>query len=255
MSRSNVFVLCAAFAAVVALAGCGGENPAGASDAVVLRGTVVGDATASASSVRTASSGARITVTVAEDTSITTTVAGNGTFELSGLPEGGFTLIFSSDGVTLGTITITDVEPGTVIRITVEVTSTTVILIEIENGEGDDEGDDEGEDDEDEDDDAERTCAISGGKVGQKINLEGNVADGTSASFDLRVNGNKVKTDDHLVDVTTNGSTKFVCNGKTSTGDCKASVKGGAKVHVKGTLTTCTLEDATVEANEVKVQK
>jgi hypothetical protein len=256
MSRSQTFVLGAAFAAVVALSACGGENPAGASGAVVLRGTVVGDATAtaSASSAHAAAGGARITVTVAEDSSLTTTVAGNGTFELSGLPEGDFTLVFSSNGVELGTITITGVEPGTEIKITVRVTSTTVILIEIENADGDDD-DDEGEDDDDEDDDAERTCAISGGKVGQNINLEGNVADGTSASFDLRVNGNKVKTDDHLVAVTTSGSTKFVCNGKTSTGDCKASVKGGAKVHVKGTLTTCTLEDATVEANEVKVQK
>lgn len=251
MSRSQTFVLGAAFAAVVALSGCGGENPAGSSGAVVLRGTVVGDATAtaSASSAHAAAGGARITVTVAEDSSLTTTVAGNGTFELTGLPEGDFTLVFSSNGVELGTITITGVEPGTEIKITVQVTSTTVILIEIENADGDD---DEGEDDED----AERTCAISGGKVGQKINLEGNVADGgTSGSFDLRVNGNKVKTEDHLVAVTTNGSTKFVCNGKTSTGDCKASVKGGAKVHVKGTLTTCTLEDATVQANEVKVQK
>jgi len=254
MCRSNVFVVAAAFAAVVALAGCGGENPAGASGAVVLRGTVVGDATASASSVRAASSGARVTVTVAEDPSLTTTVAGNGTFELTGLPEGGFTLVFSSNGVELGTITITDVQPGTVIRITVQVTSTTVILIEIENGEGDDEGDDEGEDDED--DDAERTCAISGGKVGEQINLEGNVAaGGSAASFDLRVNGNKVKTDDHLVAVTTGGSTTFKCNGKPSAADCKLSVKDGAKVHVKGTLTTCTLEDATVEASEVKVQK
>jgi hypothetical protein len=255
MSRSHVFVLCAAFAAVVALAGCGGENPAGSSGAVVLRGTVVGDATASASSVGTASSGARITVTVAEDSSLSTTVAGNGTFELSGLPEGGFTLVFSSNGVELGTITITNAQPGTEIRITVQVTSTTVILIEIENGDGEDEGE-EDEDEDDGEDDGDRTCAISGGKVGQKINLEGNVASGgSSSSFDLRVNGNKVKTDDHLVGVTTSGSTTFKCNGNTGSGDCKLSVKDGAKVHVKGTLKTCTLEDAMVEATEVKVQK
>src|SRR6185503_1663583 len=135
----------AAFAAVMALSGCGGESPAGASGAVVLRGTVVGDATAmaSSSSAHAAAGGARITVTVAEDSSLTTTVAGNGTFELSGLPEGDFTLVFSSNGVELGTITITGVEPGTEIKITVRVTSTTVILIEIENADGDD---DEGED-------------------------------------------------------------------------------------------------------------
>lgn len=245
MSRSHVFVLCAAFAAVVALGACGGENPAGASGAVVLRGTVVGDATASASSVRAASSGARITVTVAEDSSLSTTVAGNGTFELSGLPEGGFTLVFSSNGVELGTITITNAQPGTEIRITVQVTSTTVILIEIENGDGDD---DEGEDDED---DGDRTCAISGGKVGQKIELEGNAknpaADGSS--FELKVNGNRVKNGAKVM--VTGGTPK--CNGKPSTAECK--VTDGSKVHVSGTLDTCTMDEATVSAREVKVQK
>jgi hypothetical protein len=246
MSRSHAFVLCAAFAAVVALAGCGGENPAGASGAVVLRGTVVGDATASASSVRAASSGARITITVAEDSSLTTTVAGNGTFELSGLPEGGFTLVFSSNGVELGTITITNAEPGTEIRITVQVTSTTVILIEIENGDGDDD-----EDEDDGEDDGDRTCAISGGKVGQKIELEGNAknpaADGSS--FELTVNGNRVKNGAKVM--VTGGTVK--CNGKPSTAEC--TVKDGSKVHVSGMLDTCTMDEAAVSAREVKVQK
>jgi hypothetical protein len=232
-------------AAAVVLTACGG-NPTGASGAVVLRGTVVGDASASASSAHAAASRARITVTVQEDPSLSTTVAGNGTFELSGLPEGEFHLVFTSNSVTLGTITITGAEPGQVIKITVQVTTTTVILIDIENADGDDDGDDE-----DEGEDGERTCAISGGKVGQKIELEGNAktpaADGSS--FELKVNGNRVKNGGKVM--VTGGTPK--CKGKPSTAECK--VIDGSKVHVSGMLMTCDLVNATVAATEVKVQK
>src|SRR5687767_10261015 len=51
----------AAVALAVASFACGGDNPSGASGAVTLRGTVVGQGTASAASER-AGSGARITV-------------------------------------------------------------------------------------------------------------------------------------------------------------------------------------------------
>jgi hypothetical protein len=228
----------------VVLTACGG-NPTGASGAVVLRGTVVGDASASASSAHAAASRARITVTVQEDPSLSTTVAGNGTFELSGLPEGEFHLVFTSNSVTLGTITITGAEPGQVIKITVQVTTTTVILIDIENADGDD------GDDEDEGEDGERTCAISGGKVGQKIELEGNAkspaADGSS--FELKVNGNRVKNGGKVM--VTGGTLK--CNGKPSAAECKVS--DGSKVHVNGMLNTCNLVNVTVAATEVKVQK
>jgi hypothetical protein len=40
-----------------------------------------------------------------------------------------------------------------------------------------------------------------------------------------------------------------------SDAECKASVKSGAKVHVSGTLMTCTTSTANVTATEVKVQK
>jgi hypothetical protein len=248
MSRSLVWY--AALLAAVSMAACGG-NPSGASGAVVLRGTVVGDASASAasSSERAAASAARITVTVQQDPSLSTTVGGNGTFELNGLPEGSFTLVFTSNSVTLGTIEITGAEPGQEIRITVQVTTTTVILISIENGDGDDDEDDG----EDSDDDADRTCAISGGKVGQQIQLEGNVKSGDATGFEIKVNGNRVKNG-AKVQVTTGGAS-FKCNGKPTTTECKSTVREGAKVHVSGMLNTCDLANASVAATEVKVQK
>jgi hypothetical protein len=254
-------MLYAALASAVALAACGG-SPTGSSGAVVLRGTVVGGASASTSasaSSERASAAGRITVTVQQEPSISTTVGGDGTFELEGLPEGSFTLVFTSNGTVLGTIEITGAEAGAEIHITVQVTTTTVILIDIVNGSGDDDGDDgEDEDDGDEDDgddqEGERTCAISGGKVGQQIQLEGNVVSGDASGFEIRVNGNRVKNGAH-VEVTTAAGTSFKCNGKPTTAECKDSVKDGAKVHVSGNLTTCTLDEAEVAAREVKVQK
>lgn len=246
----RILVAAAALALAAGSVACGGDSPSGASGAVVLRGTVVGAAaasdTASASAERAAAK--KITVTVQEDPSLTTTVSGNGTFELSGLPDGGFTLVFSSDGVTLGTITITGFDAAEEIKITVQVTNTTVVLIEIENGDGDDDGEDD-----EEGDNGERTCALSGGKVGSRIELEGNVRSGDASGFELRVNGNRVKNG-ATVTVTTAGAS-FKCNGKPSASDCKEEVKDGAKVHVRGNLNTCTMDAATVAADQVMVQK
>ena len=240
----------AALAFAVASVACGDGNPSGASGAVVLRGTVVGQASASDTATASAARAAakKLTVTVQEDPSLSTTVSGNGTFELSGLPEGGFTLVFSADGVTLGTIVINGFDAAEEIRITVQVTSTTVVLVEIENGDGEDEG----EDDEDEGE-GERTCAISGGKVGSRIELEGNVRSGNASGFELKVNGNRVKGT-ATVTVTTGGAS-FKCNGKPSASDCKEEVKEGAKVHVRGNLDACSMDEATVAADEVRVQK
>jgi hypothetical protein len=257
MSRSHV--ICAALLSAATLAACGG-SPTSSSGAVVLRGTVVGDASASASATasaaRSSAGAARITVTVQEDPSLSATVGGNGTFELSGLPEGSFTLVFTSNGSVLGTIEITGAEAGQEIRITVQVTTTTVILIDIVNGDGDDDDEGEDEDDGDEDDgdeEGDRTCAISGGKVGQQIQLEGHVQSGNASGFEIRVNGNRVKNGAR-VEVTTSGAS-FKCNGKPSSADCRSTVEQGAKVHVSGMLNACDLSNATVAAREVKVQK
>jgi hypothetical protein len=241
--------------ALVAMA-CGG-NPAGPSGEVKLHGTVVG-ATAAASGASAfaehAASG-RITVTVSEDPRLTTTVGGDGTFELEGMPEGHFTLVFTVNGQTLGTIGITGATAGEEIRITVQVTTTTVILIHIENGEsGGTAGGEDGDDDDGGDDgDATRTCAISGGKVGEGIELEGRVASGHADGFELTVNGNRVK-DGAKVQVTTAGAS-FKCNGKPSNSECRSTVKPSAQVHVSGRLESCDLSRAVVAAGEVKVQK
>jgi hypothetical protein len=117
--------------AVLVLAACGG-NPAGPSpDGIVLRGTVLGGATAGASSfsVRAAAL-AVITVTVQENPAITATVGADGTFTLRGLPEGGFHLVFSSGGTTLGTLAFTEVKPNQEITLTVELSGSTILVVE-----------------------------------------------------------------------------------------------------------------------------
>jgi len=107
---------------------------------------------------------------------------------------------------------------------------------------GDDDGDDDG-----------KSCMISGGKVGKKIQLEGTVASGSTTSFELRVNGNRAQG---LVDVDA-GDASFKCVGskKVPPAQCPAQVVTGAKVHVSGQLESCSSTDALVAADEVKVQK
>lgn len=108
----------------------------------------------------------------------------------------------------------------------------------------------------DEEDDTTAGCMISGGKVGSHIELEGNVLTGTWMSFELRVNGNRAR---NPVDVDGSSAT-FQCHPaggpKAPTPDqCKAKVAPGAKVHVSGTLQSCTATDAAVQASKVIVQK
>jgi hypothetical protein len=254
---SRSLTLFAALASGLTLAACGG-SPTGPSGAVNLRGTVVGDtsaaAAASISGERAASSAARITVTVQEEPGLTTTVSGDGTFALDGVPEGRFTLAFTRDGVPLGTIDIAGATAGQDIQITVRVSHNRVVLVDMEKvGRNDDDEDAEGDNDGEGDGDASRTCAISGGKVGEGIELEGHVAAGDSSGFELRVNGNRVKNG-ATVRVATSGAS-FKCNGKPTATECRSTVKPSAQVHVRGQLNTCDLSNALVAASEVKVQK
>jgi hypothetical protein len=117
--------------AVLVLAACGG-NPAGPSpDGIVLRGTVLGGATAGASSFSvSAAVSVPLTVTVQENPAITATVGADGTFTLRGLPEGGFHLVFSSGGTTLGTLAFSELKPNQEITITVRVDGSTVALLD-----------------------------------------------------------------------------------------------------------------------------
>lgn len=230
------------------LMGCGGSSPTSPSGAggVVLHGVAVGADGAPAASAGGVSAQAaskdRITVTV-QGTSMSTTVSSNGTFELEGVPTGSFTLVFSSNTTVIGTVTITGVPNQGQIQIVVQVTVTTVVLItlEIDDNENDHQSDD-----------STKTCLVEGGKVGRKIELEGTVDSGNASAFKMKINGERSSG---LVDVSAAGA-QFQCEGdKSSSTTCKDSVKPHAKVHVSGTLTSCTTSAAQVVATKVKVQK
>jgi hypothetical protein len=248
MRRSHVLLLIALVAVGLTLAGCSSPTSSSGGQGVTLRGVALGpNAAFSSSSVRSmddAGSGGTITVTV-EGTTISTTISGNGTFELEGLPTGSFVLIFEQDGVVLGTVSVNGVPEGAEIKIVVKVDTTTVILIKLEMN----------DDDEDGDDDSDKTCAINGGTVGSGIQLEGNVTSATGSAFVMQVNGNRASVP---VNVDAAGAS-FKCNGKKDkSGEsvCDAtSLSAGAKVHVGGTLTSCSLSEASVTANKVTIQK
>jgi len=115
---------------ILVLAACGGPSSP-SEEGVVLRGTVVGDGTFSASSAgRAASPAATVTVTVQENPAIATTVGADGTFSLRGLPPGGFTLVFTSGGARLGVVTFAEVMPNQEITVTVRVEGGTVVVVE-----------------------------------------------------------------------------------------------------------------------------
>lgn len=230
-------------AALIAVA-CGGESPTGANGGgVVVQGVVMGDsASASAADTRSpqASQAKKVTVKV-EGTTLTVDVNANGTFQLTGIPGGTFTLVFLADGVEVGRVVVTAGD-GSEVKIVVQVTAGQLIVVEIkvEDGSGSNTTN-------------TSSCSVNGGTVGQKIELEGNVESGSSAAFKMSVNGRA----GFPIDVNA-ASASFKCVGgaKTSSdAECKASVKSGAKVHVSGTLMTCTTSTANVTATEVKVQK
>jgi hypothetical protein len=230
--------------AAFVIGGCGSGSPTSSSSgALKLQGIVLQDASGvTAQSNRpVAGSGSTVTVTVKEVPSISVKVSGNGTFELEGLPTGTFTLVFTVNGVVVGEIQVQVVSGATEIKIVVQITGGTVILVNITF---DNETDSDNND-------ASKTCIINGGKVAQGIELEGNVASGNSSSFKMDVNGNRSSG---LVDVNASGAS-FSCNGQAKSSDCKASLAAGNKVHVRGTLTSCSTSAASVTATEVKVQK
>jgi hypothetical protein len=235
------------FAAVIAGA-CGGESPSSpsATGGVVVQGVVLGDSAALSASSGTPTNAAqnqKITVQV-EGTSITAEVGANGTFELKGIPGGTFTLIFLVDGVEIGRVVVT-AEEGSEVKVVVQVKDSTLVLVQIEV-EGPEGGPSPSPSA------SPATCIVNGGQIGRGIELEGNVMSGDSQKFDMSAAG-------ATKPVTVNAaSASFVCigNAKEPTDEeCKASVKAPAKVHVRGTLMTCTTEKAEVTASEVKVQK
>lgn len=95
-----------------------------------------------------------------------------------------------------------------------------------------------------------RACMINGGRVADGIQLEGRVASGGLPTFMMTVNGNRASGPVSIQA----GSAAVRCNGPSTTPACPARVTGGARIHVSGTLTSCSTTDAIVVANEVKVQ-
>lgn len=131
--RRSAFLFLALLVALpLTLARCGGNPASPSPGGIVLRGTVLGTPAGSASlsalSARSAAA-SPLTVTV-QGTAISTTVGDDGTFTLRGLPEGSFTLVFSSGGTTLGTLTLSGLLPNQEITITVKVDSSSVTLLE-----------------------------------------------------------------------------------------------------------------------------
>ncbi len=246
MKRSYVLLPAVLAVLGLALSACSSSptSPSSATAGVTLHGVTVGQSPAGTSSVgggvqALSAPANRITVTVQENGSIVTTISANGTFELEGLPAGTFTLVFSSNGVTLGTVTITSVPTQAEINLVVRITSTVVVVkVEI-NGT-------------DKTDDATKTCLIEGGRVNEGIELEGSVGTVTVPDkiFQMLVNGQRATGGTVTVDAS---AASFSCAG--IKGTCDATLlKEGAKVHVSGSLKDCSMAAAHVTATQVKFQ-
>jgi hypothetical protein len=236
-----------AVTALLAIA-CGGESPTGSSGGgVAVQGVVMGDsASASAADTRApqAAQAKKMTVKVDGSATLSVDVNANGTFQLTGIPAGTFTLVFLADGVEVGRVVVSAGD-GSEVKIVVQVTAGQLVVVEIKVDDG--QGSNTGQPP------AGSTCSVNGGTVGERIELEGNVASGNSASFDLNVNG---RSGSPIKVNAASASYKCIGGAKTtSDAECKASVATGAKVHVSGTLMTCTASTAEVTATEVKVQK
>jgi uncharacterized protein YndB with AHSA1/START domain len=220
--RSVAFLFVVSALIPMALAGCGG--PSSPSDAgVVLQGRVVGAQAATTAVAARAGTGRTavetITVTVAEMPEITTTVGADGTFTLRGLPEGDFTLVFSSGGTTVGTVEFDEVKPNQEITVTVRVEPTGVVVLE------------------------ERRNGIGHGD----LELEGLV---TEVLALVPTGESRFVIDDHTV-VARLGQTAI------REGESRRSVEDvtvGRRVHVKGVYLPVENADQPVLAHEIKLQ-
>src|SRR5260221_13213142 len=192
------------FVAALSLLRCGSSPATPSAGGVKLQGVVLQDATAHAQALAQSAKAGKIIVTVQENPSLSVTVSGNGTFEIQDVPAGGFTLVFSVNGVTIGQITITAVHQGTTIKIVVKVAEQEVELVDIET-EGDDGSATGGSGGTGGTDGGAKTCMIEGGGVGAGIELEGNVGSGGSSQFRLGGNGNHSTGP---VDVTASGASQ-----------------------------------------------
>jgi len=240
--KTNLLIVAAAVAGL-ALAACGSSNPAGPSGSggVTVQGVLLDEGAAFTASSNAGTSSGPITVVV-EGTSISVTISGNGTFELDDLPPGTFTLVFYQDDLEIGRITVTAAN-GDTVKVVVQKKGSVIVVVELEVD--DDDGDDG------DDDDPETTSCLNGVPPGGQLQLEGEIESGNRDLFELRVSGRAGKP----VKVDATGAT-FVCNGRTGDDGCPPKELEGAKVHVRGILTSCAADNvAAVQASEVKIQK
>jgi hypothetical protein len=130
--RIRAFLLVILAASVAAACGGNPAGPSGGSEGVVVRGSVQGAGTLRAASFGAASAAgaATVTVTVAENPTLKTTVGLDGSFTLRGLPEGGFTLVFSNGAAELGRLSFSEVRPNQELTVSVQVSDSGVVLLE-----------------------------------------------------------------------------------------------------------------------------
>jgi len=172
-----------------------------------------------------------ITVTVQQVPSIQTTVMPGETAIITGLAPGSYTLVFTQNGITIGTQQVTGVQSGEQILITAVFDNGTFVMVVVIIG------------------DSSPPCTLDG-QVGDRVELEGDVVSGNGSAFRLDRKGSH---GDDLFDVNA-GSASYRCVGQAK-GNCKATLGVGAQVHVKGTLAGCTATSVRITASEVKVQK
>lgn len=234
-----------AFAVAAVTLSCGGEGPSSPSGTgVEVRGVVLGEGSAfvaSSGGHPSAAKAQKVTVTV-EGTPITAEVGADGTFVLRGIPSGSFTLVFTVDGTTIGEVPVSAAD-GAEVTVTVKVSGGKLVLVEMKVKNPGPVG-------------TTSACLINGGKEGAGIELEGTVQSGDADQFDMTVNGQRSGV---AARVSATTATTYRCIGgaKTDTLEqCKALIeRGGAKVHVRGTLDDCDANPAPVTATEVKIQK
>jgi hypothetical protein len=232
-------------AALLAVA-CGDESPTDATGGVAVDGVVMGDgmsAIAADTRATQAAQAKKMTVKVDGSATLSVDVNANGTFQLSGIPGGTFTLVFLADVAEIGRVVVT-AEDGSAVKLVVQVRRNEVVVVDLRvQSPGSDPTQPSNT----------AGCSIEGGTLGERLELEGDVVSGGPSLFQLSVNGRSAVP----VDVNASAAS-FKCMGgaQTTTGaDCRASVQSGAKVHVSGALMTCTDTSASVTAYEVKVQK
>ena len=126
-------LIAAAYVMLLAVAGCSGSLTAPSDSGATIAGTVnPGTASASTNALSsggltgaTAPSGWTVTIV---GTNLTVALDASGNFQISGVPSGDVQLLFTN-GVTSGTITLSSVAEGDLIRITVIISGSTVTLV------------------------------------------------------------------------------------------------------------------------------